>query len=99
MTHTPGPWAVFDSGYEQTRPGIDAAVCAIVVYGTQSDSEGVHGRTIEERTANALLIAAAPEMLEALKRITEAVQHGDLHRFSVLFDGARAAIAKAEGLK
>ena len=54
---------------------------------------------VSECRANARLIAAAPELLEALKMVVRhgsAVQHSDQLMFEVL-SAARAAIAKAEG--
>jgi hypothetical protein len=44
------------------------------------------------RDANALLIAAAPDLLAALKAVVRVAD-----RKTVEFDAARAAIAKAEG--
>lgn len=46
----------------------------------------------EETEANAHLIAAAPDLLEALKGVLRVAD-----RATVEFDAARAAIAKAEG--
>ena len=46
-----------------------------------------------EAKANARLIAAAPDLLEALKRVCS---HG--YRSSPDWDNARAAITKAEGV-
>jgi hypothetical protein len=66
--HTPGPWRVTDeinrvSGGEVIRPsrgdGVDSPVAFVCDFnGYDRD---------EERQANARLIAAAPELLEALK--------------------------------
>lgn len=49
----------------------------------------------EETLANARLIAAAPELLEALKEIVN--QHGQFEHCMWAAHIARAAIAKAEG--
>jgi hypothetical protein len=48
----------------------------------------------EQETANANLIAAAPELLEALQAVVSVAD-----RATVEFDMARAAIAKATGEK
>ena len=59
-----------------------------------------HGQ--EDSRANARLIAAAPELLEALRELVEDVEsygfaHPDGGRFEPCIDRALAAIAKAEG--
>lgn len=64
--HTPGPWKVFNSKYAY-RPGIEAEEFSVVIFGEISESCGVDGRTEDEKEANAKLIAAAPELLEALR--------------------------------
>lgn len=61
--HTPGPW-VIDSG-ERLR---------VIAEGTPwSIAECTHRSDVGlgERVANARLIAAAPEMLEALERVAD----------------------------
>jgi hypothetical protein len=84
MSHTPGPWT-YREGYRGTEE-----------YVVQRGHEGgfvVEGLSKERAEADARLIAAAPEMLEALK--------GLLDRFYAPacpeWDAVRAAIAKAEG--
>jgi len=48
--------------------------------------------------ANAALIAAAPELLEALKNLTRRIERDNLHTtHGVSLAAARAAIAKATG--
>lgn len=42
-----------------------------MIYGTEDEYLGIRGRTDEERLANAHLIAAAPELLEALDEAIE----------------------------
>ncbi len=105
--HTPGPWSVF--GDTKDQPGIegDDGTFSIIVYGEEDEADdcGVHGHTNEEMWANARLIAAAPDLLEALKMLKE-----DYYNLAarVSIDGitgnlsvemARAAIAKAEEAK
>jgi hypothetical protein len=94
--HTPGPWAVLpeecDKAYIRIRGTTlgDRYKIANVITPMY---EGVHEREAMETRANARLIAAAPELLEALKRIKE----------TGVFVGAIAqemmdtAIARAEG--
>lgn len=95
--HTPGPWVVFDGDTE--HPGIDMAdgSFSIVVYGEDGEPfEGVRGRSPAETLANARLIAAAPDLLEALKEVQPYFEgeHSHDHPTCVAI---RAAIAKAEG--
>lgn len=52
--------------------------------------------TKAERESRANLIAAAPDLLEALTALTDAVDSEDIWS-SALIDDARAAIAKARG--
>ena len=68
--HTPGPWVTLPEEVDKpyirirgTRPGGRYKVANVItpVY------EGVHEREADETRANARLIAAAPELLEALK--------------------------------
>lgn len=94
--HTPGPWLVYN---EAARfPGIDGRNSSVVVYGTDNELEGVKGRTHAEALANARLIAAAPELLEALEYLVEwSADRGPGHWPE--WDAARAAIAAAKGVK
>jgi len=86
--HTPGPW--FANGQ---RVGTTIGAC--VAFCGESSSHGVDGNqsiTKEECKTNARLIAAAPELLEALidswnPTISSAEREAK----------ARAAIAKATG--
>lgn len=73
--HTPGPWFVTSSGQPHDlvtsthdSDGLDDDVCE--VYGGNDDSD-------EVRAANAHLIAAAPELLAALKDAEALLNHGD----------------------
>jgi hypothetical protein len=55
------------------------------------DSTGIHGNGLDEAWSNARLIAAAPEMLEALRNLTHPMASDeDLQH-------ALAVIARAEG--
>lgn len=58
---------------------------------TIPDSTGIHGNGLDEAWANARLIAAAPELLDALRRLTHPMASDqDL-------ENALAVIAKVEG--
>jgi hypothetical protein len=91
--HTPGPWeAHLDEAYFVTGP--DRGRVAIMTH-----LKGAHGlggrRSGDESAANARLIAAAPDLLEAL---TDLLGWQTLAPDDVVA-AARAAITKAEGVK
>ena len=82
LNHTPGPWSIRQEGVWSV--GTDHEMTALV-----------YGFTDEEEEANAHVIAAAPDLLEALKILAKL---GESHGAEgVYWDKARAAIAKAEG--
>lgn len=93
MSHTPGPWDIYEADDDSIRIATDERrICEIAIYLDHVDC------------ANARLIAAAPEMLVALKAIVKAGEKLgndyswlDLakHKNDVR-DIARAAIANAE---
>jgi hypothetical protein len=95
--HTHGPWQVMPEECDRQYIRIRGTVLggrykvANVLTPVYAD---VHPREADETRANARLIAAAPDLLEALKSLVE-----DTTRYipSRLWDEARAAIAKAEG--
>lgn len=104
--HTPGPWR--ENGSVVTAQGSMALVVANVR--CQLDPivrPDAAAKTFAERDANARLIAAAPELLEALKECARLLNvafdfEGDVfrkeHNNSVdAICAARAAIAKATG--
>lgn len=83
--HTPGPWQQFDNGgcTSDTRHcyGVEYSD---VVWGPSGPGHGAiadcspHGQPATDETrANARLVAAAPDMLEALKLCLEAFRHTD----------------------
>jgi hypothetical protein len=102
--HTPGPWEppIFPKGSdgEALHVSVSAGDGAHPVIAFVNE---LHGMTDAEQKANALLIAAAPEMLEALVEIAEAMEancrpgHVNYMSKKRAAEIARAAIAKAEG--
>lgn len=100
--HTPGPWYVFAMGnYFGINSGSDSGQepqdRSIVVYGdADDDGMGVRGDTYEEMKANARLIAAAPELLEALQSV---IRHGltESDGYETTLKQIYSAIAKATG--
>jgi hypothetical protein len=89
--HTPGTWAVstFDGpeGYGEIVADGFLRVCSVPFWPCASD----------EMEANARLVAAAPELLEALKWAIGQVEDDLDPDHQAAMDAARAAIAKAEG--
>jgi len=78
--HTPGPWKTgrqhSDTGnIEIAAQGLDSLIAIITC------KEWGYGGTVSRKkaTANAQLIAAAPELLEALQDTTEALANVLLH--------------------
>lgn len=97
--HTPGPWDVLNSKKEEwygrpldywtvTAKDRDLWICASPEWDPEHD---------EESTANARLIAAAPELLEALQKIVAAADGEGWSQLDATLANARAAIAKARG--
>lgn len=86
--HTPGPWRVKDNG-SMEGPHVYGPVHPIDG-GDYAPLAGYKGGALSE--ADARLIAAAPELLEACRQAAFAIPttHG-------AFETVRAAIAKAEG--
>ena len=94
MKHTPGPWHVDGRPrHEALEIHSESRRIARSLY------EG--GSEDNEANANAHLIAAAPELLEALKELCDMVDglfSIDYHAYdSFTTQPARAVIAKAEG--
>ena len=81
--HTPGPW--YNSDLRKGRMVFAKTDTRLV-----ADCSDISVRTEGEEQANARLIAAAPELLEALEYLMK-------HDNSEGWSNARAAIAKARG--
>ena len=97
MMHTPGPWAVWDhssngkhDGHYIVQQGNAAPALAIIWHSKSINPCVDLAEFVAEEDANARLIAAAPELLEALQQLvaTPEVHMEDMR-------AARAAIAKA----
>lgn len=102
--HTPGPWAyALEYGPSVTElPRITTvARCANYVIGLPSEYPGGNYRDGDpsgDEEADARLIAAAPELLEALELLTAGIENSVSDTYIPLVK-ARAAIAKATGEK
>jgi len=90
--HTPGPWEIkrhFDSCYRYISAPEHIALAQVVWCVEEEERSPVC-------EANAHLIAAAPELLEALENLLK-VHEGEGGTQHHAGDMARAAIAKAKG--
>lgn len=98
--HTLGPWK-YDPIYDDGSMLKERSLPARIIAGSDQD---VAVFTLEgvPSYADALLIAAAPELLEALHCLTAVIglteiDRGNLEALEEAYDMARAAIAKAKG--
>ncbi len=93
--HTPGPWRVFKGGVSGRIIGIGE----LNGEGVCDCGFGVWRGGSEEAEANARLIAAAPELLEALQKARNALDlvddDSEFHDVQSAREMADAAIAKA----
>jgi hypothetical protein len=113
--HTPGPWEVMNATDVFTRLGAECgdgrcadskdgwqvADCSVGITFVGDEGQSL---TLNECRANARLIAAAPDMLEALRLVDrdERVEYIGTGTYTITVDGRdliaiRAAIAKAQG--
>lgn len=99
--HTPGPWGVPDTGTALGYVGVSAGDQFRWKGMIAQCDAGNYVRSQQEGLANAYLIAAAPDLLEALTVI--AAQCGPYAEagktqldYATIGNLARAAIAKAE---
>jgi hypothetical protein len=92
MSHTPGPWKVCSSGDGVESKSGD--ICCVY------ESDGLDCPTKMPYKANALLIAAAPELLETCRELRQIIVCGMTADPDEMIDAlkrSRVAIAKAEG--
>lgn len=103
--HTPGPW-MWDSDPIKGDP-LNRVRYRIVARG-KTVTQCYYSSSDEAAQHDARLIAAAPELLEALRRLTRSMPTDDdlvaarwesteIDEACAAYDDARAAIAKAEG--
>lgn len=92
MSHTPGPWRVFDNA--------DHFIIGIGELNGDGITDcgfGIWRGKSEEAQANARLIAAAPDLLAVLPDLLDHYLTCYDGNYDQLATDARAAIAKAEG--
>lgn len=109
-SHTPGPWVLKG---EVRRVGDTYHYCADIYDGRpskgyrgtvamiQTSDHLTHGMRVNEGKANASLIAAAPDLLEALDKLLtltvfELGSNADREPWKRNIERSRAAIAKAD---
>jgi len=100
--HTPGPWAAhFEEAYYVTGPDLGRVAMMM-------NLKGAHGmggrRSGDESAANCRLIAAAPDLLQALLNLVGTMcaadgsdMEADLDAIDARVADARTAIARATG--
>ena len=97
--HTPGPWkAIRNNAYWEVVPQNRGPNAPYTIGNVCASDPDAPDRGLQE--ANARLIAAAPEMLAALKSVAEWVNNpfdGNAPSINVIRKNINAAIAKAEG--
>ena len=92
--HTLGPWEASE-GYPSDIWHVDmpSRGYSVVVSRAEEDWDMV----VEEVQANAHLIAAAPELLDALETLLLSTERDDMNFRVRAMEAAREAIAKAKG--
>ena len=93
--HTPGPWRVFEHSWSDTSvlaEGFDHAVCLLDINHATEESQASDEALM---AANARLIAAAPDLLEALQHAIDWLDAAGIAETMPVQVQARAAIAKA----
>ena len=93
--HTPGPWEVTETTEGKYKGWLGVrrvGTCEAVVYRVDPGT-GFH---METHKADANLIAAAPELLQALENIMVAAKLKGVKFSGYLVDQANAAITKAK---
>jgi hypothetical protein len=112
MNHTPGPYRILrrsDKSLDYTHDGklIIVDTRQFFIASIHADADEREAIEEEEQRANALLIAAAPDLLAALEAIATfrpdragpitASACSDTDYYIMLRDYARSALAKAKG--
>lgn len=99
MKHTKGPWSVdTDTGLDVIATHKDAELYYIVDVVADYDKTNIEG--VKQRKANARLIAAAPEMLEALEYTIQAfVALGQTDKPGTHLRSLKELVNKAKGVK
>lgn len=105
MKHTKGPWIARPDVLDFKTNAIDIVSKQVTNLGDQISVATVFGSTVydeDQKIANAQLIAAAPEMLEALENLIAAVDRPEAYQFVdnrclIAVQNIRKIIKKARG--
>ncbi len=94
--HTPGPWSTDEAEHDEPYQDINIRAGSRPICRVWKDDAPVRDYNAEQ-DADAKLIAAAPDLLEALEDLLQTMeQHEQLAGGACIYgDNARAAIAKA----
>ena len=108
--HTPGPWSVSDrTSITAVWPEGEVQIASMATSRWSDPNQHLNQRMFEQMPANAMLIAAAPDLLDTCKELTmwlesarkiicdEDVDEGDDEEARDVIVRAKTAIAKAEG--
>ena len=99
--HTPGPWSLSPS-FDRVERRVQHGDNPPLVWGIASGINSAHPDYLPraEQIANARLIAAAPELLDALSDLLDRIERSPTllpHISADTRNAARAAIARATG--
>ena len=92
--HTPGPW---HTNTDEMARWPEQVGCCPLVGRPFSIAAGVNNVAAASTAEDALLIAAAPDLLEALREVVSDIDAGCAAVRLDLVAKARAALAKAQG--
>lgn len=98
-THTPGPWRTSQQNFFNILAQVDGKARMIAAAYVANDPSPSF-KDSEEWRANSRLLAAAPELLEALEQLADAAAEVITYENSPITrarDAAIGAIAKARG--
>ena len=97
MPHTPGPWYTEEpaGGFSTLRQEGTNKLVFFLAYPNVALAE--RAMSNEEKHANLVLVAAAPELLAAMEGLVSAQVDSNPKKWSAAIDVAVAAIAKARG--
>lgn len=95
MSHTPGPWSIYETAGNGGNIPARMEVVAPESERAKRLIANIYGFKLPEGRANARLIAAAPELLEALEAAYLVLTSQKTREYADAVTLARAALAKA----